>query len=350
MPGWDLSRATNLRHALFFIILTLTVPAVQGQNPYVGAAACASCHPQQVRKQAGTHHANALQAAASSPFPKYLIDRQVRERSGTRFDYRMNDKNGLEVVVSQEQKTNVARIEWVFGAGALALTPVGKDDDGYFEHRVSWYSASQRPGMTLGHDPNRPPTPQAALGRRPKAEEITRCFGCHAAGVRPALGKGSPNLDWIQPGVQCERCHGPGRDHVQTPSRTNISGNHAPDAKTQVAFCAQCHRAPEQSLGTTPERADPMLVRFAPVGLSASRCFQASGRLTCLTCHDPHEDARQDAAFYSAVCQTCHQQPKHPEACAFVKTDCLSCHMPKRTPVQDLTFTDHRIRVVEGKR
>jgi hypothetical protein len=121
--------------------------------------------------------------------------------------------------------------------------------------------------------------------------------------------------------------------------------NRALDPKAQIAFCAQCHRAPDETLGQAPEQSDPMLVRFAPVGLSMSKCFQASGQLTCLTCHDPHENARRETAFYSAQCSGCHVQRPSP-ACAFDKQDCVSCHMPKTTPVKDLTFTDHRIRIV----
>ena len=327
------------------LFLLLLAPfALATENPYVGAAACAPCHPNHAKKQANTHHAKALQRAASSVLGQYLNQQPIRERNGTSFDYELIPE-GIKAVASQEDRTATGIIEWVFGAGALAFTPVGRDESGYFEHRVSWYSASQRPGMTLGHPPARPQSPASALGRRPKLDEITRCFNCHAAGVRSTLA--GLDLDWIEPGVQCERCHGPGRIHALQPTQTSIVRNRAVDSKAQIAFCAQCHRAPEETLGQAPEQSDPMLVRFAPVGLSRSKCFQASGKLTCLTCHDPHEDARRDAAFYSARCSECHVQ-KPARNCAFERQDCLSCHMPKRTPVRDLTFTDHRIRILRA--
>ena len=326
----------------------LTSFGVAAESPYVGAGACRACHPQHATRQANTHHAKALQPAADSLLAQWLIAQPVRERNGTSFEYQLRP-DGLHVTATQERNTATGVIEWIFGAGALAFTPVGRDAHGFFEHRVSWYSASRRPGMTLGHPPDRPSSSQAALGRRPKAAEISSCFGCHASGVRAgAKASDVPDLQWMEPGVQCERCHGPGRSHTLAPTSANIAANRGSDAKAQVAFCAQCHRAPDRSLGVAPEQGDPMLIRFAPVGLSVSRCFVASGTLTCLTCHDPHENARQDAAFYTSKCQQCHAQAVH--ATANHTDNCVSCHMPKRTPVKDLTFTDHRIRIVRDDR
>jgi Cytochrome c554 and c-prime len=40
---------------------------------------------------------------------------------------------------------------------------------------------------------------------------ITTCFACHATGVGTAT-----DVSGMQPGVRCERCHGPGRQHVES--------------------------------------------------------------------------------------------------------------------------------------
>lgn len=329
---------------MFFAWMALAaVTALVAENPYAGSAACRACHSAYWQKQSNSHHANALRRTGDTVVSKIFPEQPILERNGTGFEYRLAG-DGMEVIVRQKDKSASAILEWVFGAGALALTPVGRNAGGYFEHRVSWYAASQRPGMTLGHAPQAPKSPDAALGRKTKSEEITRCFNCHAAGVRPG-----PDLQWMQPGVQCERCHGPGATHVKTAGKADIVSNRAANAVDQVAFCAQCHRSPAESLDAAPEQSDPMLIRFAPVGLVASQCFKASAKLMCLTCHDPHEDARREAAFYSAKCQSCHEQ-KPAAGCAFEKEDCLSCHMRKSTPVKDLTFTDHRIRIYSGKK
>lgn len=63
-------------------------------------------------------------------------------------------------------------------------------------------------------------------------------------------------------------------------------------AKALIQICGQCHRLPTPDMGDKPELENPVNVRFAPMGLLASRCFRGSGILSCITCHDPHDDVR----------------------------------------------------------
>ncbi len=98
-------------------------------------------------------------------------------------------------------------------------------------------------------------------------------------------------------------------------------------------------------MGDKPELEDPVNVRFAPIGLLASRCFRESGgKLSCLTCHDPHTDARpRNSAFYIDRCLSCHANVAHHSAAQ--KKNCLPCHMKQTSLGRYLVFTDHRIRV-----
>jgi predicted CXXCH cytochrome family protein len=242
---------------------------------------------------------------------------------------------GSQIVQARKGNDHAsARMEWVFGAGMLAFTPVLRTESGtWIEHRVSWYSASAKPGMTLGHPPQPPASAVAALGQPQTAETIYRCFNCHATGVRTG-----PDLSALTPGIQCERCHGPGQAHSASPRRDNIR------KVSGVTFCAECHRTPAPG-NAAAERSDPMMIRFAPVGLTASRCFTESGKLSCTTCHDPHGGPRPTTAQYETRCTSCHQTIKVRGSNCPRTSGCLSCHMNKATPVADLTFTDHRIRV-----
>ena len=104
------------------------------------------------------------------------------------------------------------------------------------------------------------------------------------------------------PNVSCERCHGPGRAHVEAARRG------APDAELELPFgpdrftaesllmsCGTCHRHPSRSHPGQIRPDDPHLARFQPVGILQSRCFRESGgAFSCVTCHDPHARASSD--------------------------------------------------------
>ena len=112
-----------------------------------------------------------------------------------------------------------------------------------------------------------------------------------------------------------------------------------------MQLCASCHRMPEHS-SEAPETDDRLSIRFAPVGLMASACFRKSAELSCITCHDPHENAERDITHYTAKCLGCHEKS---HTCRARETaDCVRCHMQQRSPAEYLTFTDHRIRVYAG--
>jgi hypothetical protein len=260
---------------------------------YAGNARCAECHADQGAKHSRSPHARALQAAAEE-------DRRL-----------FGDAT-----------------RWVFGGGHYGRTPLEFQNGRWVEGPRTWFTDTRRLDRTPGHADER------GVVQSPRDAE--RCFSCHATGVRTG-----PDLSTMVAGVQCERCHGPGAAHSATPSPKNILNSGRFGAKQQVQVCGECHRTPPATgASREPELDDPLSVRFQPVGLMASACFQKSGKLSCATCHDAHAPAvRNDPAFYASKCAGCHSTRSRK-----CKTDCVGCHMPKSNPAPHLTFTDHRIR------
>ncbi|MBL8240932.1 MAG: cytochrome c3 family protein [Bryobacterales bacterium] len=189
------------------------------------------------------------------------------------------------------------------------------------EHRISQYPEFGRLSLTPGHSPQPADSFDTAFGIVQSEVNAARCFGCHS--TTPA-----------QPGVHCQRCHGEGVDHPKEPSIKRTKA---------VALCAECHRSPNREYASPePEIEDPASIRFAPVGLTASKCYTASkGALSCVTCHDPHTDAKPSMS-YDARCESCHAKETR-KSCPR-ETNCARCHMPRSSPIPLLTFTDHRIR------
>ncbi len=287
-----------------------------------------------------------------SPLGEHLLTQSaVRERN---YGYRY-EKEGATVsaTVTGEGERSRMALEWAFGSGVQAYTAVGRAGRRWIEHRISFYAAPARVSLTPGHAGRAILSAEDALGIGQEPSEIARCFGCHATRVRPTPD--GVDLAALEPGVQCERCHGPGSEHVEAsggsdPARarkTILNAGRLP-ASAIVMICGECHRTPKAGqISPAPELEDPLSVRFQPVGLMASRCFQTSGNLSCLTCHDPHGNVRKEEAYYTGKCLSCHDGPRAVlRACRRTQREnCLPCHMRRTTPAPHLSFVDHRIRI-----
>jgi Flp pilus assembly protein TadD len=191
-------------------------------------------------------------------------------------------------------------------------------------------------------------------------------------------------------GIDCQRCHGPGRAHVEAASDSHSSAERVRASivnparlgrERQLEVCMQCHletsylepneeRAfdrpifsyrpgepmADYKLYFLPDAANATDDRFeiahAAFRLRKSACFRNS-QMTCLTCHDPHDipHGPEATAHYVEACLSCHRGVKHTVALPAAST-CLTCHMPKRRTddTVHVVMTDHFIRQAEPNR
>jgi hypothetical protein len=167
---------------------------------------------------------------------------------------------------------------------------------------------------------------------------------------------------FLEGGVSCERCHGPGDQHAVSGSARSIVNPAKLEPARRDSVCAQCHLsgATEIAKGDGDFRAGQVLsdkavtfVWSSPRGpmpvishferMSQSKCRQAAPeKFWCGTCHNPHAPVpvAEKAAFYRQKCMTCHSAAQCERG-----GDCVSCHMPKTSTavVQHAAFTDHSI-------
>ena len=173
-----------------------------------------------------------------------------------------------------------------------------------------------------------------------------RCFACHS--TRLPVYDGQINESHIAPGVTCQRCHGPRRQHVESEGVWRDLAWIAGNRDDAVRRCAQCHRPPEEQKPEEIQEDNVDIVRFQPVGLSQSACFKAS-QMTCTTCHNPHKPLDKQDSKGIWQCIQCHSPERidHVVCGAGMNNNCLQCHMPSIRHDAPVSFTDHWIRVRE---
>jgi len=209
-----------------------------------------------------------------------------------------------------------------------------------------------------------PKTLEEAMYRQVGASEVSRCFGCHTTASN--IGGQFQESNLIL-GVSCEACHGTGAKHVETMKASKLAGVTDSVASMifnprqlssvdSVDFCGACHGTwwDTKLAGVK----GPSNARSQPYRLQNSKCWgKGDARLTCIACHDPHQQLQTDPPAYDGACLSCHLSsmekstkptPDHPgAACPIAKKDCITCHMPKvYVPEMHHNFTDHRIRIV----
>jgi hypothetical protein len=324
------------------------------------ATRCAECHSDVVDQYPLAPHARTLQRITDRQNAAHFVDREFRrDDSDVAFRYRWSDR-GLHVATDDFPRE--LAIEWLFGSGTHAQTPLltATDEAGRttgIEHSVSWYPPDTL-GVTLAMDDQTATRGGQRLGRHWPAAETAHCFGCHSTHV--PTENGQIDFEHLVPNIGCSRCHPDTQRHLDEVDRdrpVTIERLSSLSPLEAVDRCGECHRrASEMGGAILPD--DQTIVRFAPVGLVQSPCFQKQGdvkfgdgtvaRLDCASCHDPHRPANHDWRHHTAVCANCHDAAAgRARDCAVApRTDnCLPCHMPGVPANANLKFTDHWIRV-----
>lgn len=337
------------------LALSLVMPVLRGagvSGSYTGAGVCARCHAAQADRQRLSAHSAALFRTQDHPLASSFAGGKTLLRPPSwRFGF-VNVGGALHTRITDGTGLMDLPMEWAFGAGRQAVTFVTRvNKDAYVEHYASWYTALHGWAATPGQDAIRPASlPQAAGVLYPVSDPVTGvagCFECHSTG--PVSFDAEGNVQLTESGVHCEACHGPGAAHAAKPRTVKIRNPGALSAVQLNQFCGRCHRLPAAP-GTVTDWNYAWNVRHQPVYLSESACFQKSGgKLSCLTCHDPHEVvAKRPAGFYNNICMNCHGTSAPPPVMACLKqqpANCIDCHMPLVSPQPPLRFTNHRIGV-----
>ena len=172
----------------------------------------------------------------------------------------------------------------------------------------------------------------------------------------------------------CESCHGPGSLHsnsealqeIRYPSNQDCLVCHVPGRESHLQwstgahsradlYCSDCHNPHSTA---RKHLRNPKSIAFPDMDAVSQLCIAChadvgaaqnmpshhpvgEGALSCLSCHDPHEDARISGGDRNQRCAGCHQDVmgpwifEHPPAAE----DCMTCHNPHGAVGQDLLQT-----------
>ena len=383
---------------------------------FVGDAACVPCHGDVVDRYRDTNHGRSLSSFDPADAPEGFEGPLLPDGSGAPVPVGWVHSpvdgllyqatlDGARLVQREMLRAEDGRgvthdvtfpADQVIGSGNQTRSYLMIRNGRVTQMPLTWYAHQARWDLSPGY---------AEANDRFSRPIILQCLACH--GDLPRLEPHTQNVFAELPrAISCERCHGPGAEHVDRRVAGDAPGdgdglgdpwivNPARlDRAAELAVCAQCHLA---GVIAYPDREDPMTFRPGmelaenravyvpalqledpdwvgidshPIRLARSACFQAT-EMTCTTCHLSHAPgAEVPPDHYRNRCADCHGGLAPPSSASTRSEpvgagelcsrpglmtpqearsgDCVGCHLTAggTSDVPHVRFTDHWIQRV----
>jgi len=351
---------------------------------YIGSRVCADCHPRIAESYRQTGMGRSLSSMADASRLEDYQDRFSFSPDGLHQYFVESSENGVhhrERLIAKDGNTlfdQAAPIEFAMGSGNQGRSYLLNREGNFFLSPIGWYSRAGKWDLSPGY--------QLPQHQRFSREVTEGCVDCHSGRMNLDPDRVdhflSPPL--LETAIGCERCHGPGRDHVLFHQRDHASGQDpiinpqrlAPAEREDI--CSQCHlqgegryTRPGKRFGDfrpgqrleetylilvkgTRATSDGKTQAVSQVEQTrASACFQKSnGTFGCVSCHDPHSEPPRETRdlYYREKCLECHsdrgcnldpvlRKQRQPN------DSCIACHMPRlnASDIPHTSQTDHRI-------
>jgi len=354
-----------------------------GLSLYAGSESCIKCHRKFYQLWAPSWHGLAMQPYTPA-FARAKLTTQQKDVVIGKYRYRANigPEAGWVVETGPKGKKKKYPILHVLGGknvyyfltplerGRLQTLPVA-----YEVRTRQWFDTAASGVRHFG-----PGTAAEPINWKAWPYTFnTGCFNCHVSQL-------SSNYDvktdtyrttWAEPGINCETCHGPSKEHNEV-MQAAPKGQLPADLKI-ISVKKFNHAQLNASCGSCHAKASPLTTAFPPgdrffdhfdlatlenpdyypdgrdlgenytyTSWLMSPCVKA-GQLDCNKCHTPSGRYRfQKTAQANEACLPCHAKQvaqaaehiHHPTDKAGVPTKCVQCHMPM-TAFARMNRSDH---------
>ncbi|HTX34806.1 MAG TPA: HEAT repeat domain-containing protein [Bryobacteraceae bacterium] len=374
-----------------WVLMLAAVGSAQaaGTAAYAGAAACAKCHVEAHSVWSQSRHSKMVQPATVKAVQGNFAAGRVVLRG---LPYLLRQANGAFYITESylTGKPQQHRVDFTLGNRRIQHYLTRLPDGKVIVLPPSWDILRKQWFHNLDiDDPEEAPGIQVQVWNK-------NCFSCHVSQQQKNFDPATDlyKTSWLDFGINCERCHGPGSQHIARYSAAaaahtktgvgpadDIVMQTRLDASRNTMVCAQCHSFRDiYALGYTagadyydyffpvleyglPDDGDPAYWadgrtrRFSndAFGLWQSECFLKGGA-TCLTCHvvahntniDRNPQLRPEA---NALCTQCHTAigkdiAAHTHhATQSAGSSCVECHMPRTVYSIKAQIRDHSMSI-----
>jgi predicted CXXCH cytochrome family protein len=370
--------------ALFLLLATVAAHAATTAPAYVGMAACAKCHADIYRQWTHSRHSKMVQPATQESVQGDFKHSSVKLRGAT---YGLAERDGIFYITETYLtfKPQEHRVDYTLGNRRIQHYLTTLADGKVIVLPPSWDILRKAWFHNLDiADPDEVEGVEVQIWNK-------MCFSCHVSQQEKNFdaAKNEYKTSWLDFGTNCERCHGPGSEHVAhysspTPPKgpaTDIVVQTRLDATRNTMVCAQCHSfrdtyakgfaAGEDYYNyfvpileyNQPRDKDPAYWadgrtrRFSndAYGLWQSECFLKGGA-TCVACHSAVHQVEieknpQLRPTANALCTRCHTAigeaiPAHTHhAAGSTGSSCVECHMPRTVFSIKAEIRDHSMSI-----
>jgi predicted CXXCH cytochrome family protein len=343
---------------------SVPVPTELGQRTYVGSLTCKQCHAATYERWSHTRMANVV--TDPKQHPEVVIPDFSKADPGLTF--------------------RLADVALVYGTKWKQRYFTKRGDD-YFPLGAQWDVAHRqwRPYLVAPNTDWWVPHYGPTNADRPTGP---LCDGCHSVNYNIQSKRVT---EW---NVGCERCHGPGSEHVRRPSAATIVNPAKLDTVRANDTCIQCHsqgqplknpiaggyydwpvgfhqggnlqdywKLEEHKLGETSftHFPDGTAHKNRMQGNDFVQSVMYRRGVTCFDCHDVHGTSNPADLLKPAgqLCLTCHgsASPNGPRAPSIEQhthhrlesagSQCVNCHMPKiEQTIADINVRSHTFQFI----